>query len=446
MDDNDPPSSPPIPRPYPLLTEIKSRSRVSSSLDSWEFSSPPGSPDPIDQEAIPDIQLPGEKPTRRRSEKAGTKAKNFGTGSKDVIPSSLGEGELSSSDLTELSDRNVSSSPDPPLFPETPTKKRLIRDAARVEDSPKSGDDEFVDARSSPEKPSFPQANDTSFALSEGDETRMLKLVDELESGDRAGLQEETKAEDNSDERPSVQPEELRAPSPPMTRRAAKRTPSAIIPPTPARPLGDGEGGSKRKRKRSGSRPSDNRSKKQRSESAEAVKELETPVVSEKEKEPASTGVETRGGSARRQRQQRQRKDKAEVSQKRSSKRNKKRRGGETDDEVMSQLVEESHAAVESQEVNGNAEDEVPRTNDQPQQSLTHMDVDVTVADEAGGESRAVDEKQTKALTIMETLQNSLEQLRHVALPRNEVYKMEDMLMDLKRELFEAERRGREGT
>ncbi|KAM0255663.1 hypothetical protein ACHAQJ_005506 [Trichoderma viride] len=440
MDDNDPPSSPPIPRPYPLLTEIKSRSRVSSSLDSWEFSSPPGSPDPSDQEAVPEIQLPGETPTRRHNEKAGTKAKIFSAGSKDVIPSSLGEGESSSSDLTELSDRKDSSSPDPPQLPETPTKKRLVRDATRVEDSPKSGDDEFVDARSSPEKPSLPQANDTSFALSEGDETRMLKLVDELESGGRAGLQEETKAEESSDERSSVQSEEPRAPSPAVTRRAAKRAPPAIIPSTPARSLAEGEGGSKRKRKRSGSRQSDSRSKKQRSEKVEAAKELETAVVSEKE--AASTGVETRG-SARRQRQ---REEKTEVSQKRSSKRNKKRRGGETDDEAMSQLVKESHAAAESHEVNGDTEDEVPCTNDEPHRSPGHMDVEATVADEAESEPRADDEKQAKALTIMETLQNSLEQLRHVALPRSEVYKMEDMLMDLKRELFEAERRGREST
>lgn len=448
VDDTDPPSSPPVPRPYPLLSEIKSRSRTSNSLDSWEFSSPPGSPVPIDQEAVSVVQLPGEKPAGKANNKTAAKAKGFGTGSRDVIPSSFREEESSSSDLTDLSDRDISPSPEPPRYPETPTKKRLLRDAAAVEESPRSGDDEFVDARSSPEKPVLPPANDTSFALSEGDESRMMKLADELESGGGVGLQGKPEAEDSSDGRSSVQSEEPQPPSPPRTRRAAKRA-------TPAKSLGDSEGGgSKRKRKRSGSRQSESRSKKQR---PEVAKELE-PVV-ESENEPASIGMETRG-SARRQRQQRQREDKTTGPQKRSSKRNRKRRGGDTDDEVVSQLEKESDAAAESQEANRDAEEEVvPSTKDEPHQLPGNMDIDAevdvdadadanaTVVNEGGSEPLpAEEEKKAKALTIMETLQNSLEQLRQISLPRSEVYKMEDMLMDLKRELFEAERRGRDST
>lgn len=449
MDDNDPPSSPPIPRPYPLLSEIKSRSMAGSSLDSWEFSSPPGSPDPGDQEALLDIQLPGEKSTKRSTGKADTRAKSIDASLRDVIPSSLGEEESSSSDLTELSDRNASSSPDPPpQLLETPTKKRLVREAARVEDSPKSVDDEFVDARSSPEKPSLVQVNDTSFALSEGDETRMMKLAEELESGDRAGLQEERNAEDTLDERPSVQSAETRAPSPPMTRGAAKRSPSVIIPPITTESLGNGEGGSKRKRKRGGSRQSNSRSKKQKSEqkseNVEEAKEGEVLVVTEKETpETPSVGVETRG-SARRQSEQRQREDKSSRSQRRSSKRNKKARSEETDDEVMSQLVNESQAVTESQKSNKDAEEEVSGTDDGPRQPTERVDVKATAEDKV--EDKAESEPQAKILTIMETLQTSLAHLRDVALPRSEVYKMEDMLMDLKRELFEAERRGREST
>ncbi|KAL7906150.1 Rap1-interacting factor 1 N terminal domain-containing protein [Trichoderma velutinum] len=442
VDDTDPPSSPPVPRPYPLLSEIQSRSRIIQSLDSWEFSSPPGSPVPNDQEAVSVIQLPGEKPAGKAHNKTATKAKGFGTGSRDIIPSSFREGELSSSDLTDLSDRDISSSPEPPRHPETPTKKRLLRDAAAAEESPRSGDDEFVDARSSPEKPLLPPANDTSFALSEGEESRMMKLADELESGGGVGLQGKAEAEDSSDERSSVQSEEPQPPSPPRTRRAAKRA-------IPARSLGDSEGGgSKRKRKRSGSRQSESRSKKQR---PEVAKEVEPVVVSENE--PASVGMETRG-SARRQRQQRQREDKTTGPQKRSSKRNKKRRGGDTDDEVVSQLEKESDAAAESQEANRDAEEEVvPSTKDETHQLPGNMDVDAdadanaTVINEGGSEPpRAEEEKKAEALTIMETLQNSLEQLRQISLPRSEVYKMEDMLMDLKRELFEAERRGRDST
>ncbi|KAL7939179.1 Rap1-interacting factor 1 N terminal domain-containing protein [Trichoderma chlorosporum] len=446
LDDTDPPSSPPVPRPNPLLSEIKSRSRISSSLDNWEFSSPPGSPVADAQEAMSKVHLPGEKPAKKINEKVVAQTKGFSTSSRDIIPSSFGEGESSSSDLTDLSDR--SSSPEPPRLPETPTKKRLLRDAAAVEESPRSGDDEFVDARSSPEKPPFPQTNETSFALSEGDESRMMRLADELESGGGAGLQETVEGQNSSDERSSVQSEEPRPPSPPRTRRAAKRATPAIIPSTPAKPPGDSEGGgSKRKRKRSGSRPSDSRSKKQRSE---AAKEVETVVGGENE--AASVGVETRG-SARRQNQQRQREDKTSGSQKRSSKRNKKRRGGDTDDEVVSQLENESFAATGSQEANRDTTEEVPSTRDELPQLLENMEVDAdadantAAVDEAGGEPpRAEEEKKAGALTIMETLRNSLEQLRQVALPRDEVYKMEDMLMDLKRELFEAERRGRDSA
>ncbi|ETS07027.1 hypothetical protein M419DRAFT_68167 [Trichoderma reesei RUT C-30] len=444
VDDNDPPSSPPVPRPYPLLSEIKSRSRMDNSLDSWEFSSPPGSPGPNDQEAASEAQLPGEKQADKANDKAKTKPKVVGISYERIIPSSFIEEESSSSDLTDLSDREASPSPEPPRLPETPTRKRLLRDAARVEDSPKSGDDEFVDARSSPEKTLVPRATDTSFALSEGDESRMMKLAEELESGGGPVQDTIEVVADSSDEHSSA--EEPRAPSPPRTRRAAKRASSVVIPSTPAAPVNESEGaGSKKKRKRSRSRQSEGRSKKQRSETPKPAKDVEAAAASEKVSEAA--GMETRG-SARRHRQQRQLEDsnkKAAASKKRSSKRNKKRRGGDTDDEAASQLVKETDAAAtESQEASGNTEDEVlPSTNEEPhQQSLESIvaDVDVVMDD------AAKKKKKDTALTIMETLQNSLEQLRQVALPRSEVYKMEDVLMDLKRELFEAERRGRQSS
>lgn len=44
---------------------------------------------------------------------------------------------------------------------------------------------------------------------------------------------------------------------------------------------------------------------------------------------------------------------------------------------------------------------------------------------------------------IMTTLQGGLNALRTAKLSREEVYKVEDIFMDMKRELFEAERRGR---
>lgn len=106
----------------------------------------------------------------------------------------------------------------------------------------------------------------------------------------------------------------------------------------------------------------------------------------------------------------------------------------------MSQLVNESQAVAESQKSNKSLEEEVPVTDDGPRQPTIHTDGSATAADKAESEPQA------KITTIMETLQTSLAHLRDVALPRSEVYKMEDMLMDLKRELFEAERRGRDSN
>jgi hypothetical protein len=44
---------------------------------------------------------------------------------------------------------------------------------------------------------------------------------------------------------------------------------------------------------------------------------------------------------------------------------------------------------------------------------------------------------------LMNMLRNGLSELRSSRLSREEVYQVEDMFMDMKRELYEAERRGR---
>ncbi len=48
-----------------------------------------------------------------------------------------------------------------------------------------------------------------------------------------------------------------------------------------------------------------------------------------------------------------------------------------------------------------------------------------------------------KMSEILAMLQGGLEALRTAELSRDEVYRVEDMCMDIKRELYEAERRGR---
>lgn len=48
-----------------------------------------------------------------------------------------------------------------------------------------------------------------------------------------------------------------------------------------------------------------------------------------------------------------------------------------------------------------------------------------------------------QAMKIMDLFRGGLEELRSARLSREEVYRIEDMFMDMKRELYEAERRGR---
>jgi hypothetical protein len=132
--------------------------------------------------------------------------------------------------------------------------------------------------------------------------------------------------------------------------------------------------------------------------------------------------------------------------------------GGDTDEELMSQLVTESIAASQSQE----PELEVEIPDALVPDSMEDMSVDeeasieepavelqdpveeaqdpVAETEQAEAEEETVE---VKPDSIMETLRGGLKQLQGAALSRDEVYRLEDMLMDMKRELFEAERRGR---
>jgi FKBP-type peptidyl-prolyl cis-trans isomerase len=134
------------------------------------------------------------------------------------------------------------------------------------------------------------------------------------------------------------------------------------------------------------------------------------------------------------------------------------RDGGDTDEELMSQLVTESIAASQSQEpepkildavvedsmevmsVDEATQTEEPEAEDHESSMEEAQDA---VAEAEQGEKEEEDSAEVKSSSIMETLRGGLKQLQGAALSRDEVYRLEDMLMDMKRELFEAERRGR---
>ena len=98
----------------------------------------------------------------------------------------------------------------------------------------------------------------------------------------------------------------------------------------------------------------------------------------------------------------------------------------------MSQLVSESFAASFTRDEE--PEEEV-QTEAEPATATNKAKAGPREDHGEGGD-------QTKA--IMETLRSGLDKLRTAKLDRDSVYEMEDMLMDFKRELFEAEKRGRE--
>jgi hypothetical protein len=68
---------------------------------------------------------------------------------------------------------------------------------------------------------------------------------------------------------------------------------------------------------------------------------------------------------------------------------------------------------------------------------------DAPVATHAAEVEQAPSVEASQVESIMGTLWGGIEQLRSAALSREEVYKIEDLLMDMKRELYAAESRGR---
>lgn len=139
----------------------------------------------------------------------------------------------------------------------------------------------------------------------------------------------------------------------------------------------------------------------------------------------------------------------------------------DTDTEVESQLVAEQQAASQSQSRQADeaeADAAAPSANEAPDHhdemlqvgDPTSMELDSAEPTPTETEEHDVlDTTAPKAVAgaaapqpdadvpMLESLTGVLGQLRSAALSRDDVYKMEDMLMDIKRELYAAEQRGR---
>lgn len=450
MDDmNDPPSSPPVPRPYPLLPEIQSRSRANSSLENWQFSSPTSSPTTTSQRAPVgggDTASPGAagRASQPRARRPGRKQRRSSARlqrATRVIASSVTDDDNGSANGQE-EDGHLSA--DAADLRGTPPQRHIH--PSQVQGSPDLGDDEFVDARSSPVGPAqralgacrvtADETKYTSFALSQGDESGLVDLVDELERRGvpPAVVKNATTAERRTGGSGDGAVYAGTPPPGPVTRGGSRRLASQAMASTAAdESNGESETGSRRKRKRS-QRPSESWNKRRRSREADgkaAAAAGDAVAATAEASGQQSAGRETRR-SARKRRLQASLPRAPETRARAQGKAKGARDGGDTDEELLSQLATESFAASQTH-------DEAAAAASQTHDEATAGAGVATAGDRAEGETGGAG-----TLTIMEALRRSLDKLRGATLDRAAVYEVEDMLMDLKRELFEAERRGRE--
>lgn len=291
----------------------------------------------------------------------------------EIVPSSA----VVESQRDEVEQPNIvpeSSKADDPAFvpigaPTTPHHENT-RSGDKAEETPKSVEDEFVDARSSPEQSSAMDGHmasqGTSFALSEGDESSMMRFVVELESrrcnlpfNKLTSVSPEKKGNESPIDCVTVQRESSSlSPPPEELYKVEQRSESPAVPLTPAEAeTGITPSGSKRKRKR-GVKNYDSRRKKRRSavNGPDQVDDSQ-PAASEDSFSPAPSvrrslrgrnhqDVEVQEPSTLEYQQPRVAQNAVAVTSKSGASR---RDGdGDTDEELLSQLVSESFAASQS--------------------------------------------------------------------------------------------------
>lgn len=489
MDDQDmtdPPSSPPEPRPFPLLPEIQSRSSSRGEIhDDWPLSSSPASASPVLGHHDGADMPPGDVSIEDEDQDAADGPKRATQESVSAVNDSFRMDVVPSSAPSELVTATTTTSPKTHETPATPS-----RHADPAHEELRSEQEDFVDALTSPQRSSpiqspsgdetanqqGSQAGDASFVMSDGDERSMLRLIVELdsrscplplnqhpaESPERAAKRNgmvldcitvATPDEKSRDETPK-RPRKSRSP--------AVASSASEITESPSRDKSE-----RKKRKRAASKPESHR-KKRRSASAAApaaaaaaagedaaqVRGSQSPgttnacssqgdmeSVEHGALSPAPTTPVTRSAKRRNMGEEKN-----------------KEKDKDTDTELESQLVAEQQAASRSQSQQAEEEEDVKAAIVEPEPSA---DVEMDSADLPHGQAQPahdpVDEPiitpataekpptpATKDSTpMLESLSGVLAQLRSTALSRGEVYKMEDVLMDIKRELYEAERRGR---
>ncbi|GAB0137685.1 hypothetical protein EsDP_00005942 [Epichloe bromicola] len=463
---NDPPSSPPIPRPYPLLSEIRSRSRTGNTMEDWEFSSPPGSP--AENQQTEDAELPSAARTEAtspvKSPKSSKKQQRAAeNAAKAVTSRPVEKGKL----FAPLAD----------VQQEKPLEGVITR-ARKAHGTPRPEKIAYEKVRSTPRRRSSRQMKlegknedheETDMGLTLDIPTAMpySKFEMQVEHVGKSTMQSKL-AQTEADG--AVKPLELHEcitvhtdSTWPSTEKLETTTedPPLVVPSSPAETVESTASSKSHKKRKRGSKGDHVVNKKRRSTVHVMLKSATPGVKLNSIPAPAletaidhATGVETRSGL--RKRQQRGGSDEIEQarsdSKRQSAPSHKSMDGGDTDEEVLSQLRTESHAAT--QQTQSQQESSIEAAHDVSVTKLNEAAPDLEMApkpdeslakdNEAQPNAKPAMSGGEKTASIIECLRNGLGQLRSVSLTRGEVYEVEDILMDMKRELFEAERRGRQ--
>ncbi|KAK0618384.1 Rap1-interacting factor 1 N terminal-domain-containing protein [Bombardia bombarda] len=506
-DMTDPPSSPPEPRRNPLAAEIRSRSVSNSLLEDWHFSSSPisGSPNPTRQSAIPEQASDDDAMDEAASSEAD---EEFPVPhDEDMAVMEETEPQLPTESNTtkdnavsnHVNPVSVLDLPEPQSAeaPSTPPRSILTEQAQETPKSPKSDNEVFVDAPSSPLLSSpkgadkivppnkaftardgeFTPSNNLSFDISDGEERSLLRLVVELDSGkaDRSEYRPPTASPEkplekvlalecivvqDSPKKGSIR-ESLRKGREGST---ASTNPSIAeaeqIPSSQPTPQG---GRSKRKRASSKTQEISGKKRKQHDSTTEKdqVPDSQPALVVEgvsvneevpKEQIPISSPNYLSSSSLSDLNSQEAVSPDPDVIEMEMD-------ASRSDDhDVQSQIALESmsriaHLDIDQPEMVVNEslcddvrEDEVEVAED----GTTH---DVEMREPEMGEALAPklqpelqpepQPEPSRVQKLMSMLRSGLDELRSVRLSRQEVYQIEDVFMDMKRELYEAEKRGR---
>jgi hypothetical protein len=395
----------------------------------------------------------------------------------------------------------------PEVGPSTPRRSsRLSQSRARETPTPRSDAEEFVDAPTSPLPPtprrteraanpvdasdvkqSQPIPGDnTSFEVSDLDEKSLLRLVVELDSGksDRSEYHRPS---------PSVSPDGKRQGSPVVDCIVVAKSPTKAAPPAPPRMTRASSAASamsssaepeslasshtkpragRQKRKRASSKAQGTSPKRKRHDSSQESSQghhSQTTAIQEADVEVhASAEMPAVAAEAVQKEdiyEERIPSSSAEPSSPESHSQESGVQGSaapeagdameveEDDQDVQSQIAlefshsqrqeddfmpssEEASLESPSQEEPAKAEIQRPMTDGEGEEAAANMAGPVTDQKEAAPEAN-------QAQKIMGLFRDGLDELRVARLSRQEVFQIEEMFMDMRRELIEAERRGR---